>query len=724
MKILGGDEGLLGQLKSIAPDPKFLPVVALFHREQPDLDQLKRDWGAYMGFVGDKKMPVLAVQGDRVVYAPKNQPTTYIQWSERVHALQGDSELVRRRMSVDHSGDRPPIFKNESLEVYETSGPGDCIKYGKGYSFCISQPGNTMWQSYRDTQTSTFYFVYDKSLPEDDPLHVVVVDITKDGPKLTDAKNTTGVVSKFGADAKSYLEHLYEMGVPRGLFKNKPHTEEEREETELLGRYNSSIEWFKGLSPESKSKYIGRGHELTNDQFDYIFDNGVDSLTKQYVEVGRKLNDHQMDKILGSKFRSTYLHFRLIANQNSKDLDFKEYDRLNERQRESLSDDLKFAMLLKKGSRDEAMKLLPTSPSDLAVSAAAETGDIDILGRFEKSGFIDRRRLLSSVIAAVKGESVESIRWLVERGGPPRYAFKVAAKRGDMELLVWLVDKDEEYEEANPSKDGPEVQLHYAAEAAAKMGWYEIFSYLTDPKNNLVDLSAEWSWTKVGQQLLSKALSSPYAKDKPGQIKIIKVLLEKGFELSFFDIYSAIENKSEQIVDMLLDLDREGKKDKFSYSLLRAAAQADDINALKRVIEEMEKRGIPVKGRAYSIISGAGASGSTEILDFVHDDLLQKSEKLTEFEMGSALIAAIYHSKTKVMDWLLKKGLKLDEEHVDMAVSANQIDSVKWLVGKMGERGIVALRQAIAKYGDVNAHRPEQKVDRSPIRKYADSLKA
>ena len=37
-----------------------------------------------------------------------------------------------------------------------------------------------------------------------------------------------------------------------------------------LGNQNNSLDWFKSLSYDEKSKYIGRGHQLTNDQFDYL----------------------------------------------------------------------------------------------------------------------------------------------------------------------------------------------------------------------------------------------------------------------------------------------------------------------------------------------------------------------------------------------------------------------------------------------------------------------
>jgi hypothetical protein len=161
---------------------------------------------------------------------------------------------------------------------------------GKAYSFCIGQPGNTMYKSYRDDKASTFYFILDKTrittnddgTPNlDDPLHVVVFDRTKHGIELTDARNTTGNIAEFGNDSEAYVGYLRKLGVPetikdeisgeeKQLMPNRPKSEQEKYEDELLGDSNDNLEWFMDLPFRYKSAYIGRGHRLTNDQFDYL----------------------------------------------------------------------------------------------------------------------------------------------------------------------------------------------------------------------------------------------------------------------------------------------------------------------------------------------------------------------------------------------------------------------------------------------------------------------
>jgi hypothetical protein len=150
---------------------------------------------------------------------------------------------------------------------------------GRGYSFCIGQPGNTMYKTYRDSQSSTFYFIVDRnrfkknedgSVNLDDPLHIVVLDRSKNGFILTDADNDTGRISEYGEDIDGYIGYLKSKGVPVNKLVNRPKTDQEQKEDELLVQQNQSLEWFKKLPIEYKSAYIGRGHKLTDEQFDYL----------------------------------------------------------------------------------------------------------------------------------------------------------------------------------------------------------------------------------------------------------------------------------------------------------------------------------------------------------------------------------------------------------------------------------------------------------------------
>lgn len=223
------------------------------------------------------------VMGDEVY-------NNFLKFAEEIHGKINDirrSGQIQASVAADFNSEKKPIWSGNGIDIYDGLGVGKCISYttggltGRGYDFCIGQPGNTMYQSYRDSKTSTFYYIVDRnhfeknddgSVKLDDPLHIVVFDYTKYGIELTDANNSTGRIAEpFGTDANKYVDYLKSNGVPvEKMLKHQPKTDEEEKEQALLGQRNTDLEWFAKLPIDYKSKYIGRGHLLTNDQFDYL----------------------------------------------------------------------------------------------------------------------------------------------------------------------------------------------------------------------------------------------------------------------------------------------------------------------------------------------------------------------------------------------------------------------------------------------------------------------
>jgi len=212
----------------------------------------------------------------------------FIKFSEYVHGETNKyTEKPKGGSNVgnDFKAEKKPLWSGNGIDIYDGDGVGKCISYtqggltGRGYGFCIGQPGNTMYKSYRDSKHSSFYFIVDRnhfkenedgSVNLDDPLHMVVFDNTQHGVELTDANNSTGNIAEFGEDADGYVDYLKSKGVPVDKLVNKPKTPEEEKEEELLGNANTDLEWFMKLPMEYKSAYIGRGHQLSNEQFDYL----------------------------------------------------------------------------------------------------------------------------------------------------------------------------------------------------------------------------------------------------------------------------------------------------------------------------------------------------------------------------------------------------------------------------------------------------------------------
>jgi uncharacterized protein YbjQ (UPF0145 family) len=223
------------------------------------------------------------VMGDKV-FGDSIKFSKYIQGEKNKY---GKLES-RDSTAEDYTAEDKPMWSGNNIDIYDATDIGKCIKYtqgaltGIGYRFCIGQFNNTQYKSYRDTKTSTFYFIVDRNkfktdeqgnVNLDDPLHIVVFDVTSHGIELTDANNDTNTIAYYGRNTDGYVKYLESKGVPVDKMVNKPKSDQEEEEDRVLGRPNRDLQWFMNLPVKYKSAYIGRGHVLTNDQFDYLIDN-------------------------------------------------------------------------------------------------------------------------------------------------------------------------------------------------------------------------------------------------------------------------------------------------------------------------------------------------------------------------------------------------------------------------------------------------------------------
>ena len=267
---------------------KNIPIMAFIYANgYKDIKNIIDVLNEYNALEIKKRIKPIQLTKTAIVIGDK-QFNDFIRLSEFIHGETNKyAEKPKDGSSVDSSfkAEKKPIWSGNNIDIYEGNNVGKCISYtqggltGRGYSFCIGQPGNTMYKSYRDSKDSSFYFIIDKnhfgtnedgSVNLDDPLHIVVFDNTRHGIELTDANNSTGTIAEYGDNANAYVNYLKSKGVPVEKMVNKPKTDQEKYEDKLLGKQNDSLEWFMKLPIEYKSTYIGRGHILTDDQFDYL----------------------------------------------------------------------------------------------------------------------------------------------------------------------------------------------------------------------------------------------------------------------------------------------------------------------------------------------------------------------------------------------------------------------------------------------------------------------
>jgi cobalamin biosynthesis Mg chelatase CobN len=264
-----------------------LPIMShLYLMGEKNLRNIVNVVNDYEDLREKERIPPIQIVNKTLVIGDKTF-SDFIKFSEFIHGVKNKYKPKSKESNVsdEFTNENKPLWSGNNIDIYDGNGVGKCISYtlggltGKPYTFCIGQPGNTMYKSYRDKKTSTFYFIVDKNKFKknqdgspnlDDPLHIVVFDVQKDGIELTDADNNTGDISEYGDNVDEYIDYLKSMGAPVNKLVNRPKTEKEEEEERLLGKQNDSLEWFKNLPYEYKSAYIGRGHALTDEQFDYL----------------------------------------------------------------------------------------------------------------------------------------------------------------------------------------------------------------------------------------------------------------------------------------------------------------------------------------------------------------------------------------------------------------------------------------------------------------------
>ena len=280
-------EIVLDTLKTIdkSKNQKNLPAMAVMmlsgEKNSKNIEDVFND---YNELEGKQRIKPIQVSKNSIKLGDETF-TDFIKFSEYVHGVKNKYATKEKPsgegQKVETEGDDKPIFEGNGISIFEGSDVGKCIKFtqggltGKSYQFCIGQPdpSRNMYKSYRDSKASTFYYIVDTNRDSNDPLHIVVLDVTKYGIELTDENNTTPKIAEYGTDVDGYLSYLKSKGVPVEKFKNRPKDKKEEDEDRLLGNENPSLEWFIKLPYEMKSAYIGRGHRLSDEQFDYLIGN-------------------------------------------------------------------------------------------------------------------------------------------------------------------------------------------------------------------------------------------------------------------------------------------------------------------------------------------------------------------------------------------------------------------------------------------------------------------
>lgn len=179
--------------------------------------------------------------------------------------------------TAESSGDK--IYDKDGIEVYKCDEQEKCIVYNptiqdtkrKKYSWCVAQPGSSLYDSYRLGQRSpTFYFIFDRnktSEPNHNPFidkwHAIALQVNVDGTSyiVTSADNDKDAVAKTWEDISSIVppDTWSRIKNLQEYIKPVPLSNVERARKLASGR-NLSLEEFKEITEDEKRDYVlGKG---------------------------------------------------------------------------------------------------------------------------------------------------------------------------------------------------------------------------------------------------------------------------------------------------------------------------------------------------------------------------------------------------------------------------------------------------------------------------------
>jgi hypothetical protein len=309
------------EANSIPQNMKFLAAWCFLEpsTEIPDVRRIIEQI-IYEGIKINKTSP----KNKTITLELSGQERTFSEPSELIAFLDSQVRTSVKEVSIDTNME--PIIQSPDgkIKIFRVSGeyaPLIAKKLGGDTTWCITKPSTGMYYFYR-SNGSTFYFVFDENM-KGTPLEKVAVDLKvsekSSTVELTDLQNRTGqnltsdIPGQKGKDWNSYSSYLKKSGVDlneqdengQTKLRPEPKTQVEIEEQNLLGKNISSLEEFKKLFTNDNifrnfpSKYLARGHKLTEEQFDWLFNNQNQvntSLIFQYMESA-ELSYYQREKI-------------------------------------------------------------------------------------------------------------------------------------------------------------------------------------------------------------------------------------------------------------------------------------------------------------------------------------------------------------------------------------------------------------------------------------------
>ena len=186
------------------------------------------------------------------------------------------------------------IYDENNLLILKGDTKDKCIRYGRGYSWCISrQDSSNMFNTYRYRYDEiNFYFVFDKDKSDTDVNRALVILVDKNHKfYLANASNSGDFAGTKEFTFKQITEFQPKLNGLQDLFKPLPLTSKEKDTHNKIKNEISNdnlMDYFN--SYDMIEAYISFGHELTDIQYVNI----SDDLKSKYINLGNILTDNQL----------------------------------------------------------------------------------------------------------------------------------------------------------------------------------------------------------------------------------------------------------------------------------------------------------------------------------------------------------------------------------------------------------------------------------------------
>jgi hypothetical protein len=115
---------------------------------------------------------------DRIKNNLPNKDINTYSWKELEEAVDGygGSKRIKAGKLDTNTADPNLLYNQNKIKIYLGKNRNSCIRYGEGYTFCISARGkDSIYGHYRIDKQGTPYFIFNENLPHNDNRHLIVL---------------------------------------------------------------------------------------------------------------------------------------------------------------------------------------------------------------------------------------------------------------------------------------------------------------------------------------------------------------------------------------------------------------------------------------------------------------------------------------------------------------------------------------------------------------------